>query len=209
MGESRYRILKYVVEKYGRSKVLEEAGISRVTLWRLLERISPVRPEYVKPLLKLLTREEFEGLVSVGERLKSLGILREDGIVDYQLALEVLALAKRDEYLRNALLRFVVQEFREDLRRMLGVSFAGLVLRWSSDFEAFSAREKRRRRIVDPKTIAYYRSLFRKHLEGKELSEQLIDYVVNHENKRFRNVFRHHIQFYIIGERFHPRSSAG
>jgi len=143
MGESRYRILKYVVEKYGRSKVLEEAGISRVTLWRLLERISPVRPEYVKPLLKLLTREEFEGLVSVGERLKSLGILREDGIVDYQLALEVLALAKRDEYLRNALLRFVVQEFREDLRRMLGVSFAGLVLRWSSDFEAFScAREE-------------------------------------------------------------------
>jgi len=34
---------------------MEEAEISRVTLWRLLERKSPLKPEYVKPLLKLLT----------------------------------------------------------------------------------------------------------------------------------------------------------
>jgi len=30
--DARYGILKYVVEKYGRGKVLEETGISRVTL---------------------------------------------------------------------------------------------------------------------------------------------------------------------------------
>jgi len=58
--DARYRILKYVVEKYSRRTVLEESGISRVTLWRLLERTSPVKPEYVKPLLKFLSREEFE-----------------------------------------------------------------------------------------------------------------------------------------------------
>ncbi len=34
----RYRILKYIVEKYGRKKVLEEVGIGRITLWRLVER---------------------------------------------------------------------------------------------------------------------------------------------------------------------------
>ncbi|MEM1881184.1 MAG: hypothetical protein QXQ23_04470, partial [Sulfolobales archaeon] len=44
--DSRYKILSYLVEKYGRKKVMEEAGISRVTLWRLLNRVSPVDPEY-------------------------------------------------------------------------------------------------------------------------------------------------------------------
>ncbi|MCC6057018.1 MAG: hypothetical protein LM583_10115 [Desulfurococcaceae archaeon] len=34
-----------------------------------------------------------------------------------------------------------------------------------------------------------------RYLEGKELSEQLIDYVINHENKWLRNVFRHYIQY--------------
>jgi len=58
--DARYRILKHVVEKYSRRIVLEESGISRVTLWRLLERISLVKLEYVKPLLKFLSREGFE-----------------------------------------------------------------------------------------------------------------------------------------------------
>ncbi len=51
-------------------------------MWRLLEKKSPVKPEYVKPLLKLLSREEFERLVSARERLRALGILRDDGTVD-------------------------------------------------------------------------------------------------------------------------------
>ncbi|OYT51931.1 MAG: integrase, partial [Desulfurococcales archaeon ex4484_217_2] len=123
-GDARYKILRHIVEKYGRKKVLEEIGISRITLWRLLERKSPIKPEYVKPLLKLLSREEFEKLVTARERLKSLGILRDDGTIDYSLALEILAVAKDDEYLKNVILRFVVQEFREDLKKMLGISFA-------------------------------------------------------------------------------------
>ncbi len=89
--DARYRVLRYVVEKYGRKKVLEETGLSRVTLWRLLERISPVKPKYVTPLLKLLSQEEFEKLVSARDRLKSIGILREDDTIDYSLALEILA----------------------------------------------------------------------------------------------------------------------
>jgi len=48
--------------------------------------------------------------------------------VDYGLALKILALASKDEYLRNAILRFVVQEFRDDLRRVLGISLAGIKL---------------------------------------------------------------------------------
>ena len=49
--------------------------------------------------------------------------------------------------------------------------------------------------MADPNTIAYYRSLFKKHLEGKTLSEELVEYAVNHPNKWLRNVFRHHIQY--------------
>jgi len=204
--DSRYRILRYVVEKYGKKVVVEKTGISRVTLWRLLERVSPVKPEYVKPLLKLLTREEFEKIVSARDRLKSLGILRDDGTIDYSLALEILAIAKDDEYLKNAILRFVVQEFREDLKKMLGISFAGIVLRWSDDFEQFMMERKKRRKVRDPETVKYYRSLFEKYLEGKELSEQLIDYVVSHSNKWLRNVFRHYIQYLYYKRRISPET---
>lgn len=40
--------------------------------------------------------------------------------------------------------------------------------------------------------MEYYRSLFEKYLEDKELSEGLIDYIVNHPNKWLRNVFRYY-----------------
>jgi len=45
--------------------------------------------------------------------------------------------------------------------------------------------------MKDPETLRYYRSLFRKHLEGKELREK-VDYVLNHSNKWLR-IFRHYI----------------
>jgi len=202
----RYRILVHVVKKYGRKRVREEVGISRVTLWRLLERKSPVKPEYVKPLLRLLSGDEFERLVSAREKLRALGILKEDGAIDYSLALEILAIARDDEYLRNALLRFVVQEFREDLKKMLGISFAGIVLRWDEGFERFLAERKKRRKVRDPETLKYYRSIFKKYLEGKELSEELIDYVVSHENKWLRNVFRHYIQYLYYRRRISPET---
>ncbi len=204
--DARYRILRYIAEKYGRKKVLEEAGVSRITLWRLLERRSPVKPEYVKPLLKLLSRREFERLVTARERLKSLGVLRDDGTIDYSLALEILAVARDDEYLKNAVLRFVVQEFKDDLKRMLGISFTGIRLVWTDDFEHFLVERKKRRKVRDPETLKYYRSLFEKYLEGRELSEELIDYVVNHENKWLRNVFRHYIQYLYYKRRISPET---
>ena len=108
-------------------------------MWRLLNRASPVRLEYVKPLLKLFMREEFERLVATKGRLSALGILRGVGTIDYSLAIEILAFVKEDEYLKQALLRFVVSEFREDLKKMLGMGFASIRLEWSEDFERFLA----------------------------------------------------------------------
>jgi len=204
--DSRYKILSYLVEKYGRKKVMEEAGISRVTLWRLLNRVSPVDSEYVAPLLKLLTQTEFESLVSAKNRLRSLGIVRDDGTVDYSLVLEILSIARSDEYLKNAVLRFVIQEFREDIRKMLGISFTGIKLEWSEDFENFLVERKKRRKVRDPETVKYYRNLFKRYLEGKELSEELIDYIVRHQNKWLRNVFRHYVQYLYHKRRIPPET---
>ena len=135
--EDRFRILEYVVSKVGKEKVQEVLKVSRITMWRLLSKQSKIDDDKLRTLLSLITQREFETLISARDRLRALGILRDDGTVDYGLALEVLALAKNDEYLKNAILRFVVQEFREDLKKMLGISFAGVVLRWDEGFEQF------------------------------------------------------------------------
>jgi len=204
--EARYMLLKHAVDKYGQKRVYEEIGVSRITMWRLLERKSPVRPEYIKPILKLLTREEFESIVGARQKLRAMGIVRDDGSVDYSLALEILAIAKGDEYLKNAILSFVVKEFRDDLRRMLDISLAGVKLEWSDDFETFLRERKKRRKVKDPETIKYYKGLFMKYLQGKELTEELIDYVVNHPNKWLRNVFRHYIQYLYFRRRISPET---
>jgi len=127
-----------------------------------------------------MSKQDFESIVSDWDRLKTLGVISDKGVVDYGLALKILALASRDEYLKNGILKFVVQEFRDDLRKMLGISFAGIKFEWSKDFEYFLMERKKRRKVKDPETLKYYRSLFEKYLQGRELSEQLIDYVVNH-----------------------------
>ena len=48
-----------------------------------------------------MTREGFEGIVSAKEKLKAPCILKDNGAIDYSLALEILAIAKDDEYLKT------------------------------------------------------------------------------------------------------------
>jgi len=193
--EDRFRILDYAVSKFGREKVREVLGVSRITMWRLLNKQSKIDDNKLRALLTLITQREFENLVSAKNRLRALGILRDDGTIDYGLALEVLALAANDEYLKSALIQFVVTKFKEDVRKALGISFAGIKLHWDEGFEQFLVERKKRRKVRSKETLQYYKNLFLRYLEGKELSEQLIDYVVNHENKWLRNVLRHYIQY--------------
>jgi len=126
--------------------------------------------------------------------------------VDYSLVLQAIALATRDEYLKQALLRFTVENFREDLRRMLSISLAHVAFRWEPGFEEFLRERKKRRRVTDPETIAYYRNLFMRYLEGKVLSEELVNYVVSHSNKWLRNVFRHYVQYLYYMRRIPPET---
>ena len=148
----------------------------------------------------MLTPQEFESVLGTAKKLMTAGILREDGTVDYAATLEVLTIATKDEYLKQVVLRFAVENFRVDLRRMLGLGLAYVVFRLEPGFEEFLGERKKRRKVVDPGTVAYYRNLFKRHLEGKTLSEELVEYVVNHPNKWLRNVFRHYIQYLLLLE---------
>ena len=196
-SEAKRKILHYAVNKHGRQAVMKALGVSRITLWRYMSGAQEIPDDKLLALfsLGLVSRSEFEQLVAARERLRALGIVREDGAVDYGLALEVLALAKNDEYLKNAILRFVVQEFREDLKKMLGVSLAGVRLEWSEDFEHYLRERKKRRKVLTEEQLRKYRNLFMRELEGKELSEELVEYVARHPNGWLRNIFRHYIRY--------------
>jgi len=204
--EARRAILEAVKNKLGFTKACEALDIAKSSLYRYLSGERRIPGDVVKRALRFLTKSEFESIVTEWDKLKAFGIVREGGVIDYGLVLKILAIAAKDEYLKNAILRFVVENFREDLRKMLGVSFAGIRFEWSEDFERFLMERKKRRKVKNAETLSYYKSLFMRYLQGKELSEELIDYVVNHENKWLRNVFRHYIQYLYYRRRISPET---
>jgi hypothetical protein len=204
--EARRKILERVKEKLGFTRALEVLDISKGAMHNYLHGLRRVPDEVVYRALRLLDEREFNEIVQGVDRLRAVGIIREDGSIDYSLILQALTLASRDEYLKQALLKFTVENFREDLRKMLGMSLAHVVFKWEPGFEEFLRERKKRRKVLDPETIAYYKSLFMKHLEGKTLSEELVEYVVNHENKWLRNVFRHYIQYLYFLRRIPPET---
>ena len=106
-----------------------------------------------------------------------------------------MKLASQDEHLRQLMLRFVVDNFKEELKKMLGLLPSTIKLTWEKGFEEFLTTRKKRRKVLDPETLTYYRNLFKKYLEGKVLTYELVNYVINHENKWLRNVFRHYAQY--------------
>jgi intergrase/recombinase len=204
--EARRLILERVKKKLGFEKTLRALGIARGSLYNYLQGIRRVPDNVVYKALQYLEEGEFNEIVKGIDRLRAIGIIRGDGSIDYSLILQAIALATRDEYLKQALLRFTVENFREDLRKMLGSSLAHVVFKWEPGFEEFLRERKKRRRVASPGTISYYRNLFKRYLEGKSLSEELVEYVVNHENKWLRNVFRHYVQYLYYMRRIPPET---
>jgi len=202
----RREILRRVKEKLGFNKTVEILDISKGSLHNYLNAFRRIPDDIISKALQYLDEKEFNEIVAGIDRLKAVGIIREDGSIDYSLILQAVALASKDEYLRQAILRFTIENFREDLRKMLGLSLSQVVFTWSQGFEEFLRERKKRRKILDPETIAYYRNLFKKHLEGKTLSEDLINYVINHKNKWLRNVFRHYIQYLYYLRKISPET---
>jgi len=165
--ESRRAILEKVKAKLGFSEALKALKISRGSLHNYFHGLRRVPDEVVSRALRYLEEEEFNEVVRGVDRLRATGLVREDGSIDYPLILQAVALATHDEYLKQAILRFCVENFREDLKKMLGVLPSTVKLTWEKSFEEFLTMRKKRRKVLDPETIAYYRNLFKKHLEGK------------------------------------------
>jgi intergrase/recombinase len=202
----RRLILERVKRKLGFTKALEALDISRGAMYNYLHGVRRVPDEVVYRALQHLEESEFDEIVKGLDRLRALEIIRGDGSIDYSLILQAIALATRDEYLKQALLKFTAENFREDLRKMLGLSLAHVVFKWEPGFEEFLRERKKRRRVVSPGTLSYYRNLFKRYLEGKTLSEELVEHVVNHENKWLRNVFRHYIQYLYYMRKIPPET---
>jgi len=204
--DSRKAILKRVKDKLGFSKATEVLGISKGSMHNYLHGIRKIPDEVIFRALQHLEEGEFKEIVGSFERLKVLGILREDGSIDYPAILQALALATSDEYLKQAILRFAVDNFREDLKRILGMIPTNVVLKWEHGFEEFMTKRKKRGRVKTRETLEYYKKLFNKYLEGKILSQELIDYVINHPNTWLRNVFRHYVRYLYFIRKISPET---
>jgi intergrase/recombinase len=204
--DSRRTIVQRVKDKLGFNRALEALGVSKGSLYNYLHCIRRVPDEVVSKALQCIDEKEFNEIVGGLDRLRAIGVLREDGSVDYSLVLQAVALASRDEYLKQAVLRFAVEHFREDLKRMLGLIPSNIKLTWEHGFEEFLRERKRRGKVTSPETLAYYRSLFERYLEGKALSQGLIDYVINHSNRWLRNVFRHYVQYLYYTRKISPET---
>jgi intergrase/recombinase len=202
--DSRRAILQRVKDKLGFGRALEVLGIARGSLYNYLHGVRRVPDDVVSKALQHLDEGEFNDIVGGLDRLRSIGILRVDGSVDYSLILQAVALASRDEYLKQAILRFAVENFREDLKKMLGLVPSNVKLTWERGFEEFLRERKKRKKIASVETLAYYRSLFDRYLEGRDLSQDLVDYVVNHPNRWVRNIFRHYTQYLYYARRISP-----
>jgi intergrase/recombinase len=193
--DCRRAILQRVKDRLGFNGAIEALGIAKGSMHNYLNGVRRIPDEVVSKALRYIDEKDFNEIVGGLERLRALGIIRSDGSVDYSLALQVLAMASRDEYVKQAILRFTVENFREDLKKMLGIIPSMVKLTWDRGFEEFLSERKKRRKVKDPETLKYYKGLFEKHLEGKVLSEDLVNYVINNPNKWLRNVFRHYIQY--------------
>jgi transcriptional regulator with XRE-family HTH domain len=171
--EARRLILERVKRKLGFEKTLRVLGIARGSLHNYLHGIRTVPDNVVYRVLQHLEEGEFNEIVKGIDRLRVIGIIRGDGSINYSLVLQAIALATRDEYLKQALLKFTVENFREDLRKMLGTSLAYVAFKWETSFEEFLRERKKRRKVASEGTVAYYRSLFKRYLEDKTPSEEL------------------------------------
>jgi hypothetical protein len=65
-----------------------------------------------------------------------------------------LALAANDEYIKNAIIQFVVTRFKEDVKKTLGISFAGIKLHWYEGFKQFLKERKKRRKVGSQETCS-------------------------------------------------------
>jgi len=92
-NEARKLILERVKRKLGFTRALEALGISRGSLHNYFHGVRRVPDDAVYRALQHLKEGEFNEIVKGVDRLRAVGIIREDGNIDYSLVLQAIALA--------------------------------------------------------------------------------------------------------------------
>jgi hypothetical protein len=95
----RREIVKRVKDKLGYGRALEALGIARGSLFNYLHGIRRVPDDVIRKALHYLDESELNQIVQGFDRLRAVGIVRDDGSIDYSLILQAVALASKDEYL--------------------------------------------------------------------------------------------------------------
>jgi len=127
----RREILRRVKERLGFNKTVDILDISKGSFHNCLNGLRKIPDDVIFKALQYLDEKEFNDIVTGIDRLRIVEIIREDVPIDCSLILQVVALASKDEYLKQAILRFTVENIREDLKKMLGISLSQAVFIWS------------------------------------------------------------------------------
>ncbi len=191
--ETRRSLLLKLKERYPTSDLLARLGIkSRATLTKYLKYGRRIPDEVVVKMIENLEEEEFWSLLSGRRKLEAIGLIdSETGKVDYEAVMELLKLAIREPILKKIFLEFISKYLRNELLQLMPAKLPAIELKWTSEFEDYLRKEKK---IQDEDTIKYYRNLFKKHLEGRELNEKLVRGLRN-APPWLRVVFRHYVRY--------------
>jgi hypothetical protein len=186
--------LERLVGKLGLRGVAEALGVTKQCVSMMINGRKRIPDHCVEKAMEILG-DDVREILRARDLLRICGAIDQNGFLDRVFIMEILAEASRDEVLKKMILEFSVKHFREDLRKILGMIPADIEFRWDQGFEEFLRERKKRMKIKSEGTMKYYRNLFKKHLEGRTLNQELIDYVISHPVKWLRNVFRHYIQY--------------
>ncbi len=197
--ETRRSLLQYLKNRVSGRQLLELLSVrSKGTITKYLKYGRRIPDEIVLRILQAITEEEFTEIVGARKRLETLGLIdRETGKIDYSLIIEILRLSLSDPYLKKLILEFLSKHLRDDLLKLSPARLPAVILHWDRDFEKYLTEDKKNP-VRGKETLDYYRSVFERYLEGKELSEKLIREIRNSKLGWLRVVFRHYITYLFI-----------
>ena len=73
----------------------------------MLSKQSKIDDGNLRTLLSLVFEEEFRKVLDATKLLQNVGIIKEDGTVNYCLVMEILTYVVNNEYLKNLIIKFV------------------------------------------------------------------------------------------------------
>lgn len=146
------------MSKVGKHKLQETFRITRYIMWILLKKQVRIDDNKLKILLGFLTPQEFQEVSFSRKFLEGIGVVRKDGTINYSVIMEILKEAIRDEYLKQLIIRFVVDDSRENFEKVIGLFPVRVALHWNEGFKEFLKHRKKGKKITDGERLEITRT---------------------------------------------------